>query len=162
MLRDSEEVFRFLWENRKPFDLGDIGHVEVQSVRPSIRIAPDGFMLRETIAEYVQRLTATANELRNDYKIDVPAEIPEWKAITILAGGTIIFDEYGQVKYQIAHHLTRTPAERQWQAKRIRHLYERGLLGEEVDLRGRFAMLHMTRATMRSPELEMPVSRKAR
>lgn len=150
MLRDREEVFRFIWENRDPLDIGHVGYIEVQSVRPSFRIAPDGFMLRETIVEYIQRLTVTAAELRADYQIAVPAEIPQWKSITILAGGTIIFDDYGQVKYQIAHHLTRTAAEREWQARRIRHLFERGLLGDETDERSRFALMHATRAMHRS------------
>lgn len=150
MLRDHEETFRFIWENRKPLDLGTVGNIEVQSVRPSFRIAPDGFMLRETIVEYVQRLTVTAAELRADYQIAVPGEIPQWKTMIVLAGGTIIFDEYGQVKYHIAHHLMRTAVEREWQARRIRHLHERGLLGDEGDARGRFAMMHATRAMVRS------------
>ncbi|SEH12656.1 hypothetical protein SAMN05428974_0530 [Sphingopyxis sp. YR583] len=159
MLRDREEVFRFIWENRVPLDIGRVGYIEVQSVRPSFRIAPDGFMLRETIVEYVQRLTATAGELSADYQIPVPSDIPHWKAITILAGGTIIFDEYGQVKYQIAHHLTRTAAERDWQARRIRHLWDRGLLDVAEEARGRFAAMHATRAMMRSAH-ESPVELK--
>lgn len=150
LLRDPEEVFRFIWENRVPFEIGQVGSIEVQSVRPSFRVAPDGFMLRETIVEYVQQLTVTAGELRGDYQIPVPAAIPQWKAITILAGGTVIFDEYGQVKYQIAHHLNRTAAERDWQARRIEHLFSRGLLDDKLDERGRFALMHATRAMMRS------------
>lgn len=147
MLRDREEVFRFVWENRGPLEIGGVGYVEIQSVRPSIRIAPDGFILRETIVEYVQRLTATAAELKSAYKIMVPDDVPYWKPVEILGGGTLIFDEYGQVKYQIAHHLANSPADREWQSRRLAHLWKRGVLGRDVDTRGRFAMLHMTRAS---------------
>ncbi|HWM29571.1 MAG TPA: hypothetical protein VNQ14_14010 [Woeseiaceae bacterium] len=35
MLRDKEEVFRFLWENRKALDIVREGYVEVETVRPS-------------------------------------------------------------------------------------------------------------------------------
>lgn len=157
MLRDHEEVFRFVWENRIPLEIGDVGYVEIQSVRPSIRIAPDGFILRETIVEYVQSLTATASELSNIYKIAVPADIPIWKPIRILGGGTLVFDEYGQVKYQIAHHLAKSAADREWQARRIEHLHANGLLEVNPDTRGRFAMLHMTRASVETSDL----SRKA-
>lgn len=150
MLRDREEVFRFIWENREPLEIGREGYVEVQSVRPSFRVSPDGFMLRETIVEYVQRLTVTAAELRTAHRIAAHPEIPHWRAVTILAGGTIVFDEYGQVKYQIAHHLNRTAEERSWQARRIAHLWERGLLYEPADGRGRFALMHATRAMTHS------------
>lgn len=152
MLRDREEVFRFIWENRDALDIGKVGSIEVQSVRPSIRIAPDGFVLRETIAEYVQNLTVTASELRTNYQIPVPSSVPGWRSIRILAGGTVIFDEYGQVKYQIAHHLANTKADRDWQAKRIAYLLGRGLLDSPPDERGRFAAMHMTRAMRRAED----------
>lgn len=145
LLRDREEVFRFLWENRKPLQLGDAGSAEIQSVRPSIRVAPDGFVLRETIAEYVQSLTVTASELRTVYGISVPREVPDWKSIRILGGGTLIFDEYGQLKYQIANHLSRTPADRERQTRRITWLWKQGLLGDSEDMAHRFAFLSTLR-----------------
>ncbi|WP_223262806.1 hypothetical protein [Sphingobium sp. SCG-1] len=147
MLRDREEVFRFVWENRVPLEIGDVGYIEIQSVRPSIRVAPDGFILRETIVEYVQSLTATAGELGTTYNVSVPDGVPKWKPLRILGGGTLIFDEYGQVKYQIAHHLNKSAADREWQARRLQYLSDRGSLDLQVDMRGRFALLHMTRAT---------------
>ena len=54
MLRDKEEVFQFIWENRGPLNIAKEGYVEVENVRPCYRIGPDGFILRETVAEYVQ------------------------------------------------------------------------------------------------------------
>ena len=34
MLRDKEEVFRVLWENREALEIDEKGYLEVQSVRP--------------------------------------------------------------------------------------------------------------------------------
>ncbi len=74
MLRDREEVFRFIWENRGTdgLEIHKDGYVEVQSVRPCTRIGPDGFVLRETVAEYVQILTLRADELPAALKITPP------------------------------------------------------------------------------------------
>jgi hypothetical protein len=146
MLRDREEVFRFVWENRDELGIGTGGYLEITSVRPSIRIAPDGFVLRETVTEYTESLTVTAGELRRSYRIGVPGDVPHWKPIRILGGGTLIFDEYGQVKYQIAHHTVRTAADRKLQTERIRYLFENDMLDDPGDAHGRFAMLHMSRA----------------
>ena len=57
MLRDKEEVFRFIWENRDTLAVEKDGYVEVENVRPCYRIGPDQFILHETVAEYVQILT---------------------------------------------------------------------------------------------------------
>lgn len=151
MLRDEEEVFRFVWENRNALRIGNDGYVEIQSVRPSIRIAPDGFILRETIVEYVQRLTLTASELANEFRVKMPTGLPGWKRVSVLGGGTLIFDEYGQVKYQIANHLILSAADRQRQAARIEHLFRGGYFDLSPDPRSRFALMHMARAMEADP-----------
>lgn len=146
MLRDNEEVFRFVWENRKALKIGDIGYIEVQSVRPSVRIAPDGFVLRETIAEYVQVLTVTARELRQDFKVDVPEDIDFWRSLRLLGGGTLVFDEYGQLKYQIANHLLNDRGDKKRQGDRLAYLWKQGFLDKKKD-RGRyFSALHLARS----------------
>ncbi len=146
MLRDNEEVFRFVWENRKALKIGDIGYIEVQSVRPSVRIAPDGFVLRETIAEYVQVLTVTAGELRQDFKVDVPEEIEFWRSLRLLGGGTLVFDEYGQIKYQIANHLLKDRGDRKRQGDRLTYLWKQGFLDQKKDKAGYFSALHLARS----------------
>jgi hypothetical protein len=73
MRTDEEEVFRFLWENRGPKRLNlrsDI-YTKVLSVRPCVRLGGDGFVLRETVAEYYQVAYFTTKELRAR-GIDVP------------------------------------------------------------------------------------------
>lgn len=156
MLRDREEVFRFIWENREPLQLGDLGYIDVQSVRPSIRIAPDGFILRETIVEYVQRLTLTAKELADDFKVKMPPGLAGWKRVSILGGGTMVFDEYGQVKYQIANHLLLSKADRLRQSQRIAHLFAGGYFDQPLDTRNRFALMHMNRTMEGDPCLHQP------
>lgn len=146
MLRDNEEVFRFVWENRKALEIGDIGYIEVQSVRPSTRIAPDGFVLRETIAEYVQVLTVTAGELRQDFKVDVPEEIEFWRSLRLLGGGTLVFDEYGQLKYQIANHLMNDRSDKKRQGERLTYLWKQGFLDRKKDRAGYFSALHLARS----------------
>jgi len=63
MLRSPEEVFRFIWENRKSLGLCEGAYTRVQSVRPCLRISDDGFALHETVADYVQILRLTAKEI---------------------------------------------------------------------------------------------------
>jgi hypothetical protein len=150
MLRDREEVFRFVWENRENLQISTLGYIEVQSVRPSVRISPEGFVLKETIAEYLETLTLNAGELRK-LEVEVPEELRDWSRVTLLGGGTIVFDEYGQVKYQIASHLLRTAEDRKRQGRRIRHLFERGFFDQPSDGSSRFAMMHMVRGASGGP-----------
>jgi hypothetical protein len=73
MRSDKDEVFRFLWENRTKLKLQTDAYAEVLSVRPCLRTGIDGFVLRETVAEYYQvaRLTPRELQLR---KISLPRE----------------------------------------------------------------------------------------
>jgi hypothetical protein len=151
MLRDPEEVFRFIWENRGKdgLDIHKDGYVEVQSVRPCTRIGPDGFVLRETVAEYVQILTLQAKELPGALKVTPAPSIPEWRRVRIFGGGALIFDEYGQLKYQIRNRIE--DVERQ--QRRLDYLAEVGFFEREPEPRQAvapvpaFARLHLARAT---------------
>jgi hypothetical protein len=95
ILRSIEEVFRFIWENRgkNGLDINKDGYIEVESVWPSIRIGPDGFVLHETVAEYVQILTLRADELPATLRITPPDSIQGWQRIRIFGGGTLVFDD---------------------------------------------------------------------
>jgi hypothetical protein len=147
MLRDKEEVFRFIWENRTALQLDGGGYVEVESIRPCTRIGPDGFVLRETVAEYVQIMTLKADELQGALDITPPPEIPGWRRLRIYSGGALIFDEYGQLKYQIANHIARTDADKKRQAARLQHLSDAGYFDRAAAGVSRFAQIHLRRAT---------------
>ncbi len=148
MLRDPEEVFRFIWENKRKLKIDTDSYVEVQSVRPCARIGPDGFILRETVAEYVQILTLEAGELKRVLKIERPEGVPSSRRIRIFGGGSLIFDEYGQLKYQIANRIEDSAR----QADRLEYLARIGTFDEPPDpavpssSASYFALLHRMRA----------------
>ena len=147
MLRDPEEVFRFVWENRKTLKIDEDSYIEVQSVRPSIRVGPDGFVLHETVAEYIQILTLQADELKRKLGITPPKRIDAQRRVRIFGGGALIFDEYGQLKYQIANRIENT----KWQQARLDYLAETGFFDEPPPppppsgQRSPFAQLHRMR-----------------
>lgn len=140
--RDRVEVFRFVWENRAVLDLCEGAFTRVLSVRPCLRIAPDGFALRETIAEYVQALDLSASEL-GPYGIAAPEGMPLETRLRLWGGGTLVFDEFGRIKFNVHNRLLN--AERQ--TRRLRHLWEYGAFDEGASRRRRFAQLHRLRAT---------------
>ncbi|QWG16711.1 hypothetical protein KMZ68_17125 [Bradyrhizobium sediminis] len=142
MLRDKEEVFRFLWENRKELDIVREGYVEVENVRPSFRVGPDGFILRETVAEYVQIMTLQVGELKEALDIDPPKDMPHWRRVQIFGGGALIFNEYGQLKYQIRNRIE----DAKGQSARLKYLWESGYFDRDPDSRSHFAALHLARA----------------
>jgi hypothetical protein len=143
MLTNREEVFRFIWENRKALEIHEDAYIEVQSVRPCIRVGPDGFTLRETVAEYIQIMTLRAGELRAALNIVPPKDFPDWRRVRIYGGGALIFDEYGQLKYQIANRIE----DHKRQTARLRYLWETGAFEKSVDVKSRLATLHRARAT---------------
>jgi hypothetical protein len=141
MLYDPEEVFRFVWENRAALEVADGVFSEVQSVRRCVRIGPDGFLLRETVAEFVQQVRLTAGELEQ-FKIPKPPEMPDHVEVRIFGGGTLIFDEYGRLKYYLHNSLDN--AERQ--GRRLKHLWDAGAFGRSSAGLGAVARLHLLKA----------------
>jgi hypothetical protein len=142
MLTDRDEVFRFVWENRAALGINERVPIEVDTVRSSIRRAPDGFFTRETIVTYVQQIDMFASECRVILGFDRPEGMATTQRLEIFAGGTIIFDQYGRIKFHIAHRLE--DAERQ--RKRLEYLADRGQIAPRRGLLDRFAALHRMRA----------------
>ncbi|MGH7718333.1 MAG: hypothetical protein ACREON_05755 [Gemmatimonadaceae bacterium] len=151
MMRDPDEVFRFIWENRAALRLYEDAYSRVLSVRPCLRVGPDGFALHETVAEFIQILTLQARELKA-LRIAVPPGMPPSTEVTLYGGGTCIFDEYGRLKFYIHNSLDRPER----QGARLAHLWASGVF--DPDRRGvaSFADLHRARAagTMTDPREE--------
>jgi hypothetical protein len=141
MLYDPEEVFRFVWENRRALQVVDGVLSEVQSVRRCMRIGPDGFSLRETVAEFVQQIRLRADELA-EFGITRPEEMPGSTDVRIFGGGTLIFDEYGRLKYYLHNSLDN--AERQ--GRRLRHLWNAGAFVRNTAGLEAVARLHLLKA----------------
>ena len=140
--RDRDEVFRFIWDNREALELYDKAFSRVLSVRPCLRIGPDGFALRETVAEYVQILDLQASELSRPLKIKKPKDMPNTQEVRLYGGGALIFNEYGKLKYHINNSLT--DSERQ--SQRTEYLWSYGYYRNPAAFRN-FASLHRQRAT---------------
>jgi hypothetical protein len=143
MLRDKEEVFRFIWENRPALGIGENGYIEVETVCPSRRVGPDGFILHETIAEFVQILTVQVGELKG-FGITPPKGMPKWRRVRLFGGGALIFDEYGQVKYMIGNSVDNYRR----QGERLRYLWNAGYFDQAQGSKSQFAQLHLARAAV--------------
>lgn len=141
MLHDKEEVFRFVWENRHALGLDDRCYTRIESVRASVRQAPDGFFLRETICEYVQVLRVFGAEVEKALGITRPEGMPTTQSVTVYGGGTLVFDEYGRIKY----HIVQPVADAERQSRRLAYLWEHELLDQPKDARNRFANMHRRR-----------------
>lgn len=142
MRRDHDEVFHFVWENRQELGLHPEALTRVTSVRPCMRIGSDGFVLNETVCEYVQILEPLASEL-GSLGITRPALMPETKKLRLFGGGTLIFDEYGLLKYHVYNPLLSTER----QQARLDFLWESGALRGDAPERLSISRMHLRRAT---------------
>jgi hypothetical protein len=152
MRSDPDEVFRFLWENRDTLRLREDVYTRVLSVRPCVRVGIDGFTLRETVAEYYQVANLTLDELRSfkiavppglakllkgnshdlagdgtedghgDDGLANGDEDTDARTIALYGGGTLVFDEYGRLKY----HVSNDVLDPRRQSKRLADLFRFG------------------------------------
>ncbi len=154
LLRDPNEVFRFIWDNRLNLKLESEqdhygkAYMRVQSVRPCLRIGPDGFIVRETVAEYVQMTTLRADEFP-PLGIDILPEIPDDTDIALYGGGTLIFDEYCKLKYHIANSIF----SKKQQPKRIEYLWRYGYFSNPAFTENIFSRMHLNRVISRNNDI---------
>jgi hypothetical protein len=147
MKSDYDELFRFLWENRKPFKLNEQAFTRVLSVRPCVRTGRDGFILRETVVEYHQRLKVFARELSR-LKIRKPVDMPDDTEVTLFGGNAVIFDEYGQVKYNIGNAVIQKGGkEQERQSDRLQYLWEHGAFSKGASKIRALSRMHLMRRT---------------
>ena len=144
MLRDPDEMFRFIWENRKELGLEEDAYTRVISVRPSVRTNPDdGFVLRETVAEYYQYLNLQAFEVKH-LGIKTPRDMPPDLQVRLYGGAALIFDEFGQLKFNVRNRLL-NPLR---QTSRLKHLWHsegpQAFAAEDASQK-RFAEMHRLR-----------------
>lgn len=148
--QDKNEVFRFIWENKEPLKIFENAYTSVISLRPCLRIAPDGFALKETVCEYRQTLDIQAGQLRSiNKKMEKPEGMPDSTQIRLNGGGVLIFNDFGHLKYHI--HSSIDNHERQ--NRRLAYLWKHGIRDKDKRYgfsdgspRGqRFARMHMRR-----------------
>jgi hypothetical protein len=109
---DRDELFRFMWENEELLGIDFRFATYVESVRPSIRVGPDGFVVRETVVTYIQQIDGTVDELRRlsedptarhrsrmEAVLEPPDDLDRTTPARVFGGGTIIFDQFARPKY---------------------------------------------------------------
>ncbi len=136
MQSNVEAVYRFYVENKKAFRANDQAFTRVLSVRPVVRAGPDGFVLRETVAEVMHTLRVRASELA---RLDIrkPNNMANSQVVALYGGNTLVFDEYGTLKYNIGTGVTSRR-----QSRRLEFLWGAGEFAPGVRAKRTFADLH--------------------
>lgn len=141
---DQVEMFRFLWQNRHALGLSDT-RTYVQSVRPVQRISKDGFVLRETVANYIQTLDLKASELKM-FGVRSPLGMSPNQKLKLEGGGSLVFDSYGRLRYHV-HNPVIGPR----QEASLQYLWERGALERGLSL----SALHRGRGDIGAAETKV-------
>lgn len=140
--RDPDEVFRFVWNNLEALRLSRDAYTRIESLRPCLRLGPeDGVPLRETVAECLQWLKVRADELESRLGIKKPEGMPDALEINLQGGITLIFDDFGRLKFGIANRIDDASA----QTRRLQELWDHGYFSDGTQAR-RFAAMHRSRA----------------
>jgi hypothetical protein len=98
---DRDEVYRFLWQNARRLGLDTEYYTLVDTVLPSQRIGPDGLIVSETVATYVQMLELRAGELERISGLSVPDGVGVDTPVQLFGGGTLVFDQFGHLKLHL-------------------------------------------------------------
>ena len=133
---DREAAMRFIWENRRALKVDGDAVTSVNAVRPVIRVGPDGFLLRETVVEYFQLMDVKGGDLAG-LRLRKPHDMPTTQPVRLLGGGTLIFDDYGSLKFHIG-----TGVLSKRQNDRVASLWRQG---DELAASRRFEYLHRRR-----------------
>lgn len=148
---DRDEIYRFLWQNAHRLGLDTTYYTYVDTVLPSQRIGPDGLILSETVATYVQMLNLRADEFERLSGLNVPDGVDPDTPLQLLGGGTLVFDQFGHLRL----HLHKDLGNWWRQARRLEYLESSGRRDHRQRLgfsdgsaRGQvFAELHDTELT---------------
>lgn len=139
MQRDPNTLFRFIWENRQALGLDADAFTRITSVRPCIRQSTDGLILRETVVEYLQTLRVFAGELKT-LGIRKPKGLSGQAFLPLYGGGTLVFDEFGRLKFHIG-----TGVRSRHQSERLQSLFDQGAFNRDAGEHASFAALHRRR-----------------
>lgn len=140
---NPEGIFRLLWENYDVLDLERDIFTRVNSVRPVWRTGPAGFILRETVAEYYQLLKVASKADLEKLGVKVPDFMTDETRVDIIGGGTLIFDEFGRLKFHIHNRIGNKFS----QHERLVSLWQHGELSKPNAGHRRFADLHRRRGS---------------
>jgi hypothetical protein len=124
-----DEMNRFIWENAEVFDINRDVRLRVESVSPAVRVGPDGLIVGEVVASYLQSLELTASEM-GERGAELPQGLRPETKLEVWGGGVLIFDQFGRAKL----HQTKPLEDWSRQSRRLAYLVSQGL----ADRSGRF------------------------
>lgn len=119
----NDEVFSFVWNNADWLQIDRRFRLYVDTVKPAVRVGPDGLIVAEVIADYVQTVAGPAGELARLLQFELPAGLDAGTKVQMWGGGTVIFDQFGRAKLQVSKPV----ADSRRQAARLEYLARKGL-----------------------------------
>lgn len=137
---DPDEALQFVWENREALQLHPEAFTYVPAVNRSTRLGNDGFIVHETIIQYVQVLGVEARELTR-LGLRKPKEMPLGQQVTLYGGGVLVLDEFGQLKFDVGSSL-----DSHLQNARLQSLWDHEFFRRKRQAQRRFAEMHRARA----------------
>jgi len=158
MRSQPDEIYRFIWANSLLLGIATDYYLNVDEVRASVRIGPDGLIISEIVATYTQNLTGPISELvrisRDEHgvaKLHKPGSISGDTEVSLRGGGALIFDQFGKLKYHHAKPLF------DWvrQSSRLRHLVDHRIRNTT----GGYGFSSGTARGQRFADLHVPASR---
>jgi len=149
---DRDEVERFLWENADVLKIERDWQTRVQFVRPSVRVGPDGLIVSEVVADYVQQLQLEAREARK-LGVTIPKSVKPATVLELWGGGVMVFDQFGRAKL----HQRKPLSDWKRQSRRLAYLANHGL----SDSKGRFGFTTSTPRGQRFAALHADKARTA-
>jgi hypothetical protein len=111
-----DEVYRFVWQNADNFGLSLDYYLAVERVLSVTRTGPDGLVVEEIIADYVQTSSGPLRTLPAGWRAGVDA--PGDTEVQVWGGGVIVFDQYGVPR----HHVTKPLVDPDRQRRRLSFL----------------------------------------
>lgn len=157
-LRTSkQEAYRFIWQNLDALGLKPDWYLEVESLRPAVRLGPDGLLVQEVICDYSQVFELTAGQARQFARRHQDLVLPDERALPstvrmqFWGGGTLIFDQFGRAKFHQRKDLD------DWtrQTRRLEYLLRKGLF----DTDGRLGFSTGAAAGMAFADMHAPNDR---
>jgi hypothetical protein len=99
---DPNEVARFIWQNAEALGIPREYPLLVNAVRPSVRVGPDGLVVNEVVADYVQALSMTRfRAARKLPGLALPRGLDPRREVRLWGGGTLTFDQFGAVRLHV-------------------------------------------------------------
>lgn len=92
---DPEELNRFVWANprlMRAMDLDEETGIRIDRVRPTVRVGPDGFVVSEICASFVQDVRLSRREARDRLGLRTEGEV-----VAVRGGAVLRFDEGGRL-----------------------------------------------------------------